>query len=243
MPLLDHFRPPLSLIRPWSGFHAHWLSAIADQLNRDLLPPDYVAIPEVTVRGQIEVDVGTFQGAFQGDPQSSRVNGGAATEVWAPSTPLLSAPFEPLTEEYEVRVFDEIGGLNLRAAIELVSPANKDRPASRLAFAIKCASYLQRGVSLLIIDVLTERQANPHAELVDLLRLLPEFSWRSPTNLSAITYRTQPTRDVTRLLAWPEALQVGTPLPTMPLWLSEELCLPLALEDSYLATCKSLRIR
>ena len=46
-----------------------------------------------------------------------------------------------------------------------------------------------------------------------------------------------------RLEAWPEALAVGTALPTMPLLLSETLCLPLALEESYQATCAALRIR
>jgi hypothetical protein len=29
----------------------------------------------------------------------------------------------------------------------------------------------------------------------------------------------------------------------MPLWLDEMLCLPLALEESYQATCAALRIR
>ena len=34
----------------------------------------------------------------------------------------------------------------LRAAIELASPANKDRPRNRLTFAGKCVGYLERGV-------------------------------------------------------------------------------------------------
>jgi hypothetical protein len=37
-------------------------------------------------------------------------------------------------------------------------------------------------------------------------------------------------------------LAVGTPLPEMPLWLSVDLCVPVRLEESYLATCRSLRI-
>jgi hypothetical protein len=42
--------------------------------------------------------------------------------------------------------------------------------------------------------------------------------------------------------AWPEPLAIGEPLPIMPLWLSLDLCVPLRLGESYLATCKSLRI-
>jgi hypothetical protein len=36
--------------------------------------------------------------------------------------------------------------------------------------------------------------------------------------------------------------QLGETLPTMPLWLNLELCVPVHLEESYLATCRSLRI-
>jgi hypothetical protein len=32
------------------------------------------------------------------------------------------------------------------------------------------------------------------------------------------------------------------PLPTMPLWLTLDLCVPLHFDESYLATCRSLRI-
>ena len=53
----------------------------------------------------------------------------------------------------------------LAAAIELVSPSNRDRPEARRAFVAKCASYLQRGAGLVIVDVVTDRLANLHEEL------------------------------------------------------------------------------
>lgn len=39
------------------------------------------------------------------------------------------------------------------------------------------------------------------------------------------------------------AIQAWAPPQPVSLWLSEELCLPLALEESYRATCAALRIR
>jgi hypothetical protein len=45
-----------------------------------------------------------------------------------------------------------------------------------------------------------------------------------------------------RVEAWPETLTLGKPLPELPLWLALDLCVPLGLEESYLATCQSLRI-
>ena len=60
----------------------------------------------------------------------------------------------------EIRVYQDLGGAELRAAIELVSPANKDRAGSRRTFAAKCAGYLQHGIGVVIVDIVTARAAN-----------------------------------------------------------------------------------
>jgi hypothetical protein len=141
--------------------------------------------------------------------------------------------------------------MKLVAAIELVSEANKDRPSHRRTFATKCASYLQRGVSVVVIDVVTSQAANLHAELIELLHLTDAFEWVSPSGLSAVCYRVvQGTQKVglavgngqIRLDVWPHPLAVGAELPTVPLWLAADLAVPLELELTYAAACKSLRL-
>jgi hypothetical protein len=124
----------------------------------------------------------------------------------------------------------QMGGPKLRSVIEPVSLANKDRASHRRAFAVKCAGHLQQRVAVIIIDVVTERTANLHATLADILGLVHPLAWCSPSQLYAVAYRPTQAADGQRLEAWPEALAVGTALPTVPLWLSETLCLPLALE-------------
>ena len=57
------------------------------------------------------------------------------------ATAALMAPAS-FPDRFEVLVFEAEEGATLVAAVELVSPANKDRPAHRRAFAVKCASYL-----------------------------------------------------------------------------------------------------
>src|SRR4051794_16499206 len=47
---------------------------------------------------------------------------------------------------FEVRVLNVEGQPRLVAAMELISPANKDRPAHRETFAGKCAGYLRQGI-------------------------------------------------------------------------------------------------
>ena len=129
------------------------------------------------------------------------------------------------------------------AAIELVSPSNKDRPVSRRAFAAKCAAYLQNDVSVIVLDVVTERRDNLHAELMQLFQIGEPSTNALASHLYAVAYRAVKAGQRVQLEMWPAPLAVGLPLPTLPLWLSGELAVPLDLEATYRATCDSLRIR
>jgi len=236
MPLLDHFHPPLHGPRRWEGFHHAWATFIAQQLNQETLPPDYFAESEVCVGPELEIDVATMK---LGEP------GRAATATWAPPRPKIAAKVDfARLDSYEIRVYRDLGGgAELRAAIELVSPANKDRAGSRLTFAAKCAGYLRHGLGLAIIDVVTSRTANLHAELFRVLGVKSRRpAWASPTGLYAAAYRPVTLRKNPHVEVWPESLEVGRMLPETPLWLSLDLCVPLRLEDSYAAACRSLRI-
>src|SRR5262245_53570729 len=139
MPLLDHFHLPPSIERPWEGIHSTWASTIATQLNQGQLPEEYFAMPLITLGGGVQVDVGTFQSADQHESPP----GGVATRLWAPPQAPLSAEVDFVyLDVYEIQVMQQMGGPKLRSAIELISPANKDRASHRRAFAVKCAGYL-----------------------------------------------------------------------------------------------------
>jgi hypothetical protein len=176
-------------------------------------------------------------------------NGSIATEVETyapPAPPITGAVAFADVDLFEVRIYKTDGVWKLVAAIELVSPANKDRPSTRRAFATKVASYLQKGVSIVVVDVVTSRLANLHDELVELLHLPDQFDWQSTTGLSAIAYRAvrekEGETELERLDMWPHELSLGEPLPTVPLWLSAGMAVPLELELTYSNACQSLRI-
>jgi hypothetical protein len=239
MPLLDHFHPPLHGPRRWEGFHHAWATVVAQQLNQEVLPPGYFAEPEISVGPELEVDVATLQLTRPGRERS-----GTATMAWSPPRPKIAAKVDfARLDSYEIRVYQDLGGAELRAAIELVSPATKDRAGSRRTFAAKCAGYLKHGIAVVIVDVVTVRPANLHAELFEAMAVSSRrAAWRSPTGLYAVAYRAVTARKAPRVEAWPEALVLGKALPVLPLWLTLDLCVPLRLEESYLATCRSLRI-
>ena len=238
MPLLDHFRPPLSRTHPWRGFHGAWAAAIARILNAGVLPPGYYAMPFLDREGPVEIDIAALQ-----DPE----HGGLAAEPvdecrYRPAAPGLAVAVDwASADDVRVEVFSEEGDPRLAAAVELVSPRNKDRPRAREAFAAKCADYLRRGCGLVVVDAVTTRRADLHSALIAALDIPADMT--TARDLSVVSYRAVGRGEEGRLLAWPETLEVGRPLPTVPLWVAADLAVPLDLEASHAAGCDDLRIR
>lgn len=237
MPLLDHFHPPLHGPRRWEGFHHAWATSIAHQLNQDVLPEGYYAEPEISIGPEFEIDVATLETPSTG-------SSGAATRAWSPPRAKISATVDySRLDTYEVRIYQDLGGAELRGAVELISPANKDRAGHRRTFAAKCAGYIQHGIGVVIVDVVTARAANLHDEIFRTLEAKTRHAaWKSPTGLYSVAYRPVTVRKSPRVEVWPEVLTLRKDLPVMPLWLALDLCVPVRLEESYLATCQSLRI-
>jgi hypothetical protein len=145
-------------------------------------------------------------------------------------------------EAVEVQVFTDDSDLRLTAAVELVSPRNKDRPQARQAFAVKCVGYLQQDSSVVVVDTVTTRRADLNAAILALLGV--ESSAALASSLSAVSYRAVGREEETQqLLLWPAPLALGQALPTLPLWIASDFSVPLDLEASYQATCTDLRIR
>ena len=145
-------------------------------------------------------------------------------------------------DEYEVRIYDAKRGRHLVAAIEIVSPANKDRPEHRNVFVAKCAALLQKGVAVSIVDLVTVRQFNLYAELLAFIGHSDPTLSDPPPHIYATSCRWVKKEKRTILEAWSHVLTVGQPLPTLPLWLSADLVIPLDLEQSYEQACHDLWI-
>jgi hypothetical protein len=62
-----------------------------------------------------------------------------------------------------------------------------------------------------------------------------------PPPLYAAACRWVREADAWRFRAWAHALVLGQPLPTLPLWLADNLAVPLELEATYEEACSILR--
>src|SRR5262249_34271143 len=148
----------------------------------------------------------------------------------------------PALDEYEVRVYDTRSGRRLVAAVEIVSPANKDRPEHRRGFVAKCAALLQHRVCVAIVDLVTTRTSNLYGDLLELFGQADPSLADGPPFLYAVTCRWPRNGGAGLLEAGMHPVARGRPLPPLPLWLAENFAVPLELEPTYEETCRILRI-
>jgi Protein of unknown function (DUF4058) len=144
--------------------------------------------------------------------------------------------------EYEVLVHDRDREGKVAAAVEIVSPESKDKPERRRIFATRCAALLQQRVSVVIIDVVTVRQFNLYADLLGLIGRTDPSLGQEPSGIYVASCRWTEAGKRGILERWAHPLTLGQPLPTLPLWLADDLPIPLELEKSYEETCRVLRI-
>jgi hypothetical protein len=240
MPLRDHFRSPVNDKHRWDAVHGQWPGEIVRTLF-DLLPPGFVAEPKIHHGSPFEVDVSMIEDDDR-RPHAPDRDGGTAT-LTAPAPPLTVPADLSELDEYEIRVYDADRERTLVAAIELVSPANKDRPETRANFIGKVDALLRQRVCVSIVDIVTTHQANLYAELLARFGQTDPRLGDPPAPVYAVTLlgrKPKKRRPVLDLWCFP--LAVGQSLPTIPIWLGPDLPIQLPLEPSYQEVCRLLRI-
>jgi hypothetical protein len=243
MPLLDHFRPPVSSEHSWESFHSTWANTMMTALNRSL-PRRFMAEIQIHLGRQVEADVAEFDRGFEpenGDPGNGSGGLAVQAEPYAPPAVMATIP-AVFPDDIEVQIMDRIRGRLLLAVIELVSPANKDSPESRRAFATKCAAYLQRGIGLVTLDIVSDMFFNLHDELFLLLGHSESYLMTPDAHTYATAYRPARRNDENQIDVWTFPLAVGQPLPVVPLALRATATVPLDLESTYTEARRNSRL-
>jgi hypothetical protein len=239
MPLRDHFSKVTPQSFHWEGFHIMWVMTMLRQFNRRLLPQGFRATPRVRLATQPEFIASPVERRSEFDRTPTFGSKGPFA-VYSPPQPALSLEADLSQEDlFEVQVYDNKRG-DFVAAIELISPGNKDRPQSRHDFVVKCASLLKAQVSLVLIDIVTDHHANLFKELMEYLEIRdPVHLLQGPLYCCSLLPRGS--NGHAKVYVWPEVLQIGAILPKLPLWLRDDLAVPLELESTYEETCGDLR--
>jgi hypothetical protein len=236
MPLIDHFHAPIYPLHSWPTFHSRWAGLLMDALNALLPSTRYLVEVQINVGTRIEADVAEFEltpAVYAEGVNSS--DGGVSVQVrpWAPPAVLQTVDIV-FPDDIEVRVYDLRDGKRLIGVIELISPSNKDRASERRGFAAKCVAYLQRGIGLIIVDIVTNRAGNLHHEVLDMLGQTEGSVLPTERELYAVAYHPARRKEMNQLDLWPIPLSLGQPLPLLPLALRGAFFVPVNLEATYM---------
>ncbi len=243
MPLRDHFRSPVDDVHSWDELHGLWPAVIVQKLI-EVLPEPYFAAPGVDLGTLYEVDIGTYRRPVEEENGFAAGEGGAVIATYSPPRPTLTLePQMPKQDVYEVRIYDSRRHRRLVAAIEILSPSNKDRPENRATFVAKVATLLKHNICVSIVDVVSTCYFNLYAELMTFLHGVDPALGDEPPPMYAATLRMR-FEDGRRMMDnWYHPLAIGKPLPTLPIWLKDAWAISLDLETTYEEACRTLRIR
>jgi hypothetical protein len=212
----------------WEGVHHLWISELLRWI-KPRLPQGYRAYigsaPTVAVGAPSErPDVSVRQ--WNEEHPTTVPSPETATEGEEPDEEIAVAALTPSTTLYV-----ETQG-RLIAAVELVSPRNKDRPVARATYLARYVGYLLEGVHLLLIDVHRRPLSFSFADGIARELHLAQPPCPSPL---AVGYRVgESAASGGRLLGiWRRPLVLGEPLPNMRLPLTVDSAVSIDLEQTY----------
>lgn len=211
----------------WDSVHLLWIAEIVRWLQ-PRLPAGYRAFPgsaPVLTVGTGEEGRPDVSARGWGEPPVPRP--GVAADPFAPDFEAVAAfATEPLMNVHVTRRGQ------LVAAVEIVSPRNKDRRDARRQSAERYAGYLRRRVHLMAVDVLPLPHGFSFADAIaaDVGLAVPPCP--APFAASYRVGEWQPD-DRTVLAGRQSPLRVGEPLPTLPLALTLWEAVPIDLEATY----------
>ena len=215
--------------RGWEGVHHLWITELLRYV-KPRLPAGYRAYigsaPTVAVGAPVQkpdVSVRQWQDEVSAGKTRLATPGPSSDE---PDEEVAVALLDP-----ETSVFVESQG-RLVAALELVSPRNKDRPIARAGYLARYVSYLMEGVHLLLVDVHRRPSGFSFADRIAEELQIPQPPSPPP---SAVSYRVgEPAATGGRILAiWRRPLTVGGMLPSVTLPLTVEAAVSVDLEQTY----------
>lgn len=154
---------------------------------------------------------------------------------------MVALPYLDDVESFEVRVYRDKPDqpLKVRGVVAFVTPVIKDNEEDRDQLLARMRTWLQNGVGIVLVDLVTAHKGNLHQLMIHNLTGAdpdPEAS-----SLYAMAYRAAAGEKGPSLDVWDETLELGKPLPTLPLWIGAEKGMNVNLERTWKATCDALR--
>ena len=196
-----------------------------------MLPPDYFALPEQSIRGPIP-DVLTLK-LSEGRDEPDGTGSGLAVAVAPPRTRVVRRADDTIYVRKADRIAVRHRHGQVVAVLEIVSPGNKASRNELRTFVEKSAALIAQGVHLLVIDLFPPSKRDPqgiHKAIWDQF-VEEDFELPADQRLTLAAYDAGPPPS-----AYVEFVAVGEALPDMPIFLKPEFYVPAPLEETYRTT-------
>ena len=213
-------------------FHSAWIIHLKEALNAGFLPGGYYALAEQHA-GDIVPDVLTLQATDSPQLSFGDDSGAIAVAVRPPQVSRRVVATE--LSEYRLRrrtlAIRHSSGHRLVALVEIVSPANKDRPRSVKSFVDKVGSALSHGCHVLVADLFPPGRYDEdrlHGAIAFSTGCRDDLELPNDKPLTLSSYVA-----LELIEGYVEALSVGEAIPDMPLFLTPDYYINLPLEATY----------
>lgn len=213
-------------------FHNAWMMEISNACNNGLLPTGYYALVEQHA-GACIADVLTLQAGSQAaEPSPPADTGGVAVAEAAPRVRRTLTAAGSLRRQRKTLAIRHVSQHRLVAMLEVVSPANKDRPAHVAEFVDKMEDAISHGVHALVADLVRPGKHDPRGIPWAIWQRLEGESYDLPPG-EPLTLASYVADSVAKVYL--EHVAIGSALPEMPLFLSPDRYVNLPLEATYQA--------
>ncbi len=218
----------------WEGVHIYWMGDIAQWL-KPRLPKGYRPVIATSPFAHVGVSLGkpdvSVLNTSPAAPQEALEESTAIGDDMQPDFETIATTLE---EDHTLLIQKEN---RLVAAIEIVSPANKDRPERRDQYSSRYLGYIRAGVHLLLIDVHSRPFQFSFPQRIATELKLDRPALPTPHAVSYQVGSAAPFGG--RFLAvWQRALQIGAPIPSITLAITDRDRVVIDLESTYMEAAR-----
>lgn len=210
-------------------FHNVWIALLRIAFNSGLLPEGFYALSEQHA-GKYLADVLTLQRPAEPESSPRVIAGGVALADAPPQIQhqrSLAPAIHSLRKTLTIR---HVTDHRIVALLEIVSPANKDRPEHVEQFLNKLEEAITHGIHVLLVELFPAGKHDPVGLHGALLQRLGDDGTAPPSD-KALTVASY-VADI-RVKAFWEYLAYGNALPEMPLFLDPGVYVRTPLEKTY----------
>jgi hypothetical protein len=226
MPIHDWTRVDTGLFH---DFHQDWTIELRRSLNAGRLPAGYTALTDQPTGGVLP-DVLALHRTSRSPESERAADSGIALATLPPKARFVDEATEEIYAQRANRIRIHRRHGEVVAVIEIVSPGNKNTRHALESFVREATDLVMQGINLLVIDLFPPSVRDPQGIHQAIWEEVAGRAFVQPEDkpLTVAAYKSNPKK-----IAYVEPIAVGDALPSLPIFLLDDIYVPAPLEETY----------